>query len=245
VWSTDWFHRPEEQVRKILGAIDSARREWASRNGDSAGEGPERERPATIARVAVDRTEEASISVPYQEAAFPVRARKIDDINVTEIKDIVVRILEVESPIHVEELARRTVERLGGKRAGKRATEAVRDALRIACGKHEACRDGEFYALAIQAECPVRDRSQVSSQSLRKADMIPPAEIRAAITRIIDAHHGATHDEVVTAVARALGFAATSAQLRSAIECELATVLNRGELVGREGRLYPAARDSA
>ena len=28
VWSTDWFHRPEEQVRKVVASIETARIDW-------------------------------------------------------------------------------------------------------------------------------------------------------------------------------------------------------------------------
>ena len=33
IWSTDWFHRPEEELRKTFAAIEAAKAVWASRAG--------------------------------------------------------------------------------------------------------------------------------------------------------------------------------------------------------------------
>jgi hypothetical protein len=149
------------------------------------------------------------------------------------------RILEVEGPIHIEELTRRLVEVTGGKRVGKRAAASLQGVLQFARRRGGVSCDGPFYDISERKECPIRNRSEVSSQSLRKPEMIPPAEIRAAVVCLVAAHHGATCEEVVTATARALGFAATSAQLRSAIERELATIANQGDVTMRDGKLYP------
>jgi hypothetical protein len=36
IWSTDWFHRPDEELRKVLAVIEAAKIEWASRaDGDN------------------------------------------------------------------------------------------------------------------------------------------------------------------------------------------------------------------
>src|SRR5207244_4504498 len=33
IWSTDWFHRPDEQLRKLVRAIDEARRDAEAQSG--------------------------------------------------------------------------------------------------------------------------------------------------------------------------------------------------------------------
>jgi hypothetical protein len=60
----------------------------------------------------------------------------------------------------------------------------------------------------------VRDRSQATSPSLRKPEMLPPLELRAALLAVIEQKLGADRAEAVTSVSRAVGFRATSAPSR-------------------------------
>jgi hypothetical protein len=63
----------------------------------------------------------------------------------------------------------------------------------------------------------VRDRSAVNSASLRRPDALPSVEIEHAVLGVVTSNFGAMRDQVVVAVARLLGFASTSAQLRQRI----------------------------
>jgi hypothetical protein len=68
------------------------------------------------------------------------------------------------------------------------------------------------------------------SPTLRKPDHLPPPEIRAAILAILDASHGATRSEIPSAIARLLGFQATSAQLKAVIESQIANLIRAKEI---------------
>src|SRR3546814_16218541 len=61
----------------------------------------------------------------------------------------------------------------------------------------------------------VRDRSGVTSPTLRKPEMLPTAEIRQAVLEIITANYGAGSHDLVLAVSRGFGFLSTSAPLSS------------------------------
>ena len=67
--------------------------------------------------------------------------------------------------------------------------------------------------------------------------MLPPAEIRAAILVLIDAHHGATADEIPIAVARMLGFKTTSGSLRAVIEAQISRLLRLDTIQESDGML--------
>ncbi len=81
----------------------------------------------------------------------------------------------------------------------------------------------------------VRSRADVESQTLRRPDILPPAEIMVAIIRIVEENYGAEPDQLVQAVARLFGFGATSAQLREVVEGALTELIesNRLRLDGR------------
>lgn len=74
-------------------------------------------------------------------------------------------------------------------------------------------------------------RSRTGALGVRKSEMIRLAEMVAGITHITSASFGATAKEIVMATSRQLlGFKATSAPLRSAIESVLHGMLLNGDL---------------
>ena len=94
-----------------------------------------------------------------------------------------------------------------------------------------------FYSLPGQT-VRVRDRSATTSPSLRRPEMLPPAELQLAALSIVQSNYGAGREEIVTLVSRLLGFKATSAQLRARIERCIEELLTGGTLaVGDEGTL--------
>ena len=80
------------------------------------------------------------------------------------------------------------------------------------------------------ASVPIRNRERVDSPSLRKPDVLPPVEIRAAILALIGSHFGASKREIPMAVARMFGFKSTSGPLRAVIEAQLAKLLRTGSI---------------
>jgi hypothetical protein len=126
----------------------------------------------------------------------------------------------------------------GLQRTGRRIREAVDQALTAASRQSGARRDGEFYSLDGQQEVAVRDRSVVDSTTLRQPKMLPPVEIRQALTAIVEVHLGATRDEVIIEAARLFGFRMTSVQLREVIEREVDWLVEHQGLDERNGKLY-------
>jgi hypothetical protein len=157
---------------------------------------------------------------------------------VHELAKIVGRIIQVEGPIHREEIARRVTQLSGLQRTGKRIRSAVEKALGVVSRCSTTSRDGDFYLPAGQGKVAVRDRSSVDCATLRQPKMLPPVEIRIALTAIVEVHLGVPRDEAVTEAARLLGFKATSAQLRQVIEAEADWLVSRQILDQRNGKLY-------
>jgi hypothetical protein len=144
--------------------------------------------------------------------------------------DIVRRIVEIEGPIHGDEIARRVTRVCGYARAGKRIVDAVATGIRLAAEHGIVTREGDFVRQVDGSAPTVRDRSSVQSPSLRRPEMLPPIEIRAAALQVIRRHLGVSAEEVVTQVSRMLGFQSTSAQLRSIVQAELDRLIVDGLL---------------
>jgi hypothetical protein len=68
------------------------------------------------------------------------------------------------------------------------------------------------------------------SLTTKKPEHLPPSEIQTAIQAVLAANHGAKREQIATAVARIMGFHATSAQLKAIIESQFTELLRTGKI---------------
>jgi Protein of unknown function (DUF2924)/Protein of unknown function (DUF3320) len=122
----------------------------------------------------------------YIRAELTVRSSvEPHEAPLVQLADLVARIVGVEGPIHIDEVARRITSAFRKSRAGSRIVEAARRAARLALQRDQTLRQsGAFLFTEGQAKnAPVRDRS-TEAGSLLKAAYLPPLEIAAAAQRI-------------------------------------------------------------
>ncbi len=155
-----------------------------------------------------------------------------------ELARVVSKIIEVEGPVHGEEITRRVTQLWGLQRTGSRIREAVDKALKAVAGRSGISRDGAFYSLRNLTEVPVRDRGDVDYTTLREPEMVPPVEICKAVLALVQVHLGVAEDEAVSEAARMFGFKSTSSRLRRVIEREIRSMLKNHTLDERNGKLY-------
>jgi hypothetical protein len=235
IWGADWYMRPEAELKRIEDTIEAARAEWASRDEGLATPKPFE---ATTGRINGDAGEETAadppaqlVSVTYREAEFAVnRSMEPHKAPLSQMTNYVVKIVEVEGPIHIDEIIVRIKTLWGLGRAGARIRAAVERAIATAEREGLVEADGDFYRVN-GSNISVRNRSRVASPTLRRPDMLPRAEIERAILDIVDTNFGATRGELVQAAARSFGFASTSSQLRAAFSYVIDGLLALGQLV--------------
>lgn len=248
VWSADWYLRPQHELKKIEAAIAAARTEWNSR--DEGGSRAARAVPLTFEVEQKDDTEIVTAVVapevvtqsprnPYVEAEFAVN-RKLEphETPLAEMTAYIIRIVEAEGPIHQDEITARIRILWGLGRAGSRIRSAVERATSVGvqCG---LIVGGPFYS-PPNPVIVVRDRSSVGSATLRKPEMLPPAEIDKALIEIVDANFGAGADDLTQAAARAFGFLSTSSQLRAVLGAGVERLVANGTFVEKSGMLVGA-----
>ena len=156
------------------------------------------------------------------------------ELTAQQMADVLFRIVQVESPVHEDELTARVRDLWGLGRAGSRIQDIVARGIRALlvsgrCQREDAC--------LFLPEAPVRVRSRevVRSASLRKVDLLPPQELCVAIESVVGAHYGASPPEIAVAVSRLLGFKAMSAGLRETIERQVQTLKVKGRLREQDG----------
>jgi very-short-patch-repair endonuclease len=258
IWSTDWFQRPEEQLRKTLAAIEEAKVTHAGRSGPSAppttpppgdnlAERIEMSSPDGEKADKDDQENNDSDSVvqsnaiqttPYVEANFRVNSSKeIHRVPRDVLTGIVVRVVEAEGPIHKDIVAKRVAKLWGLKQIGNRISKAVDLALKSACKKDRLEQDGCFFNLKGRLARVIRNRENVA-QNQKKPEHLPPAEIEFAVLTVVREHVGVSFDEIVTTVARLFGSRSTSKQLKEVITKGTLALVHAGFLEQRNDKLY-------
>ncbi|MCM2504274.1 DUF3320 domain-containing protein [Aureimonas altamirensis] len=249
IWSTDWFQRPQEQLERTVAAIEAAKAELDERME----RGLASHRAVPIEIVTVDRGEVTEVglgdTVPEGRAA-PIAyieatltrpgSYELHETPVGTMADLVTQVVQVESPVHVDEVVARIRDAFKLQRAGARIQAAVEQGIARAVAHLGIVRQGAFLALA-DAEATVRNRRDALSLGLRKPESLPPAELQVGVMRIVTDNFGATDDEVAGTLSRQLGFKATSAQLRSVINAAIKALLGEGRLQRRDQMLVASA----
>lgn len=258
IWSADWFLRPEEELAKVERAISEAKAIWRERDAETASAAPKLAVPVQFTTSIVDDDTElvtahlgepmqepfraasvTPISTPYREAVFAVdRSTEPHETPLSTMVDYVVEVVDAEGPVHEDEVVARIRSLWGLGRAGSRIRAAVGRALAAAQGRG-LVEGGPFYSRP-GGQLAVRNRSQVAASSLRKAEMLPPAEIEATLAAIVAQNYGAEREELLTAAARALGFASTSSLLRTALGRGVDALIASGKLSEDGGVLVAA-----
>jgi len=239
VWSTDWFQRPDEQVALIERRIEAAKAEHDAEVGSR-----KPRRPVSLEITAVERDNVVEIGIAQVERvggpdrsyveASPAKpagaAVELHDTPPGILAQLVEEVVRVEGPVHRDEVVDRIRAAWGLKRAGGRIQQAVRGATDMAV-RASRIEDRDSFLSIPDTAVRVRDRSAALSPTLRRADMLPPVEIAAAIKEVLKENYGATRDQAIQAVSRRFGIKATSGPVRGVLEAEIVSMVSRGEVL--------------
>ena len=220
IWSTDWFYRRGSAMEKLKMALEEAKYAVVVPTK------PKSAPPAKVYSQPTPQTQQlvhGTVTPAYVVADFGVSwSADPHQVPLSEMSKITLRIVEIEGPIHQDEVARRVTSLFGKSRTGALISCATLNSLQPLRKSGTLLEQGSFWMTpAQQADPPVRDRSG-SPPSLQKADMLSAVEIRAAASIAIRENGALSADEMVVAVTRLLGFKRAGADLKASIEAALA-----------------------
>jgi hypothetical protein len=121
-------------------------------------------------------------------------------------------IVRYEGPVHQDEVARRVAKAWGMQRAGARIAAVAMDGLQAARRAGTLKSDGPFWEAASGARPRVRRRG-AELTGARKAEMLPPTEIRYAAEEVLKDSGRAQPEEVAREVLRKMGFERVTEEL--------------------------------
>ncbi|NGQ92442.1 DUF3320 domain-containing protein [Rhodobacter sp. HX-7-19] len=223
IWSTDWFHHRKREIERLKAALEHGREQIETgirvRGANHASARPLIEATAEPEQGPID-IDHLTIKMPaYVRAELSVRSSvEPHEAPVAQLAELVSKIVAIEGPIHIDEVARRITTAFGKTKAGSRIVEATGRAVRQALRQDPILmQDGSFLMTQAQAAAPpVRDRS-AETGSLLKAAYIPPCEIVAAAALVRQESGDVDSDDLIRAIARLLGFLRVGSELSTVI----------------------------
>ncbi len=225
IWSTDWFHRREAEIDRLKAALLNAANATPAKP-PAAPSRPEPLRPAQAPRTS------QAVSNPYRLAKVPVPMNIAPhEVDLKTMARIVSGVVDTEGPVHSEEIARRVASLFGKERTGSRISDAVMKGLRAAVTNKTILEaDVGFWCTDAQkVDCPVRDRSALSTVS-RRADFLPPSEIAMAARLVAKDNGAVSRDDMARGIARLFGFSQVGADLRAKVDQVIIKMLSLRQL---------------
>ncbi|WP_132054534.1 DUF3320 domain-containing protein [Pseudocnuella soli] len=212
IWSTDWFRNPEQELRRVVNAIEQS---WKQQLDVPE----EDDLPATdTSLVREEVIEEKNQLEPYEVAKLPteIASKEVHLHPVGKMSRWVEMVVATESPVHEEEIVRRMVEAAGVTRIGPRIRDHIRLAIRFTEGSGRIERKESFLWYAGHAAPPLRNRSALSAAS-KKFKYIAPEEIAGVLLKVVGDAVAIDPEAAFPLVAKALGFSRVTEEMRQDI----------------------------
>ncbi len=251
IWSTDWFRFPERELKKAAEAIEAAKvhipisigKTPETNNHDSNDDKDESE---TVVDATGDPTPEPksnSLSDKYKVAKLSISTNGLDlhAVPCHSMMDWIQRVVEVESPVHINVVAKRIANAAGFKKVGNRIQDAVKSAAtQVARSESIQIKETALYETFLywtgQKNITVRDRSELPNTS-RKFNLIAPEEIQEGIKLIVSESCGIEQDDLPRATCRLFGFKKVNREMQDEIEGIIHKLIERSELTDKAGSL--------
>jgi len=142
-------------------------------------------------------------------------------------------IIKAESPIHLDEMTKRLVEAAGLSKAGSRIKYTINQALKAAELQGQVVVKDEFIWDPEMRTPIVRDRSKLPP-AYKKLSLIAPEEIHEAIRQVVAASISITEEEAIALVAKSLGFARVTDEMRQTLSEAIGQAVRR-HIIAHQG----------
>jgi Superfamily I DNA and RNA helicases and helicase subunits len=227
IWSTDWYRNPEREYQRLLEARKKAEEKASIQDIE------EEESALEWTTIMRENTDEPKNQIPFYEFA-----KLPSDIIHTEFHlhpigrlaawmDEVVRI---ESPVHFDEVARRMVNAAGLMKVGGRIRQCLVDAMGFAERGGMINVKGDFLWRPDMDIPTLRDRSALPSGS-KKMEFIAMEEIATAVNHVVKDAIAISPEDAVPLVAKVLGFARATEEMRKYILESVEFSIQQGNIV--------------
>jgi len=234
IWSTDWFRNPRQEMLRLLRSIDAAKTHYVSQGRS--------ERRSTYKQLqqapAIERKEPTrERKLPFETEPYTTAKLSIASYSATlhlvslhRMPVWIKEVVDIESPVHQDEVARRIANSAGVRRIGRRIRVAFAQALSLATRDGLVAQRGEFLWRPDMKTAKLRSRSQLPASS-RSLGLISPEEIALAVLEVVRTSYGIPRDDIPEQLCRLFGFKRTTRDMRTPVDQAIRKLLADGSMI--------------
>ncbi len=222
VWSTSWVRNPEGEIAAIEAALEEARK------SPPLPSTPVQPSPIAPQPESVNAPVGGGVEVPARDSAEFDEYVKAD-LNAFPPSNLltlqIIRVAEVEGPVHIEIVIKRIFDRRGDLQGREWIKSVI--ASEVA---NEHIRSRDDFVWTSDEQLTRRPRKPGSDGERRTIDQISKDELRMAVLATVRQMYGGSQSEVVSQTARNLGYQRTGSLIGRRLNEVIDDMLNDGEL---------------
>lgn len=237
VWSTEWFHDPEQAIAGILRSVEQAQQAPAGRPVYAPASNPDpapssKPAPQGGAKPAPQIPRKYKPGVPYFTFQPPRRLSRdhlLDSAYSSILSGTISGLVKAEGPIHQELLFERLKDLHGVARAGSNVQANIERALGAA--QRSGAVTHEARSLFWAAPAQPQDSFRLPTDSVKRPiEHIAPNELALAILYLIEDQFGIVEESLPTAIARLFGIERLRAESAEPIRRVIEDLVAQGKL---------------
>jgi very-short-patch-repair endonuclease len=255
IWSSDWIQNRTTQIERVLQALETAKYTedilLSPLEAEETNSEPETE--VNLPDEEIESSSDGMFTFPSStesgntlpEGVVPFQAFEskllgepsdfyvLADYKPGQITDILVAVVQQEGPVHINEATRRVIACWGMGKVGANLLRAIKIAATRAQKRGAIAVRGDFLWPADMTHAIVRVSTDESNA--RNIDYISLEEIAEACILCVRDAFAIQKDELITQVARLLGYNRTGTKVRDRIANGVALASEQGRLEVKEG----------
>ncbi len=207
VWSADWYRNPGRELARLVTAIEQAKlvTETIDKENDAWQQELSRE-TNTENSLATPEYKMAEIHIEHIRPEFQL-------YTFAELGNWIAQIVQTESPVHFDEVAKRITDAAGIAKLGSRIRYTLTQALDQAKDEGKVIVKDDFLWAPEMQTAVVRDRSSLPSV-YKKISLVAPEELYEAIRQVVGGAISITEQETIPLLAKLLGFSRVTDEMK-------------------------------
>jgi very-short-patch-repair endonuclease/DNA polymerase III delta prime subunit len=205
IWSTDWFRHPEEELKRVVQAIEKAKEIILTDDSELEKEQESYETQAAFLRENIQEPEDNILMYECAVVSREISQYELHLASIGRLAGWMEEVVKVESPVHFDEVARRMVEAAGVSKVGSRIRDCLMQAMNHLKSSKRIKINGEFLWTTGMEKPTIRNRVNLAN-SARKIKFIAPEEITLAIERVVLYSIAIQQEDAAVLVGKMFGF---------------------------------------
>jgi len=236
IWSTDWWRNPESELCRALVAIEEA---IAVKGKSPIRKDQPQETLDYIPRKENESSVDDSTSIPYRFGHPNVSLLNGEELKCVPPKRMagwILDVVNVESPVHIDEIARRIREAAGLGRTGTAIHQAIRIGVNYLKKEGNVIKDREFVWKTPKHDSLIRNRSLFPPQ-FKKLKWIHAEEIKTSILYVVNKSFGISRIDGISMAMERLGFERITEEMRKKLNRLVQDLISSGVILEQEDLL--------